>query len=176
MPRKTSPKPPARKRKPKAARVAAVAAALIEGKSQADAARDAGVSRQAVGKIAGEADQLICGLVREYYPRLQSTFLRVLQVLDDALVADRVERSTTVTLIDGPEGKKKITETVPLNLGPDHYARLTASKRYLELLTAGRPTPKAIDAASERRLPTWQELCALVDPTSNAATSGSTDA
>jgi hypothetical protein len=34
-----------------------------------------------------------------------------------------------------------------LNLGPDHYARLTAVKRFLELLTGGRP----VRSTSEKR-------------------------
>ena len=33
----------------------------------------------------------------------------------------------------------------PVDLGPDHYARLTAVDRLIKLLTAGRPVPKAVE-------------------------------
>jgi hypothetical protein len=45
--------------------------------------------------------------------------------------------------------------------GPDHYARLAATKHFREFLAAGRPTPKHVEK-QERRGMTLQELEELV--------------
>jgi hypothetical protein len=166
VPRKASPRPPAgkpaRKPKPRSARAADAAAGLIAGKSQAEIGREQGISRQAVHQVAGEARQLICALVDAHQAALESTFLGVLEVIQDALGADRVEKSTTTTLTEYKGKKTKRIETAPFTLGPDHYARLTAAKRFIELLTAGRPMPKAPESEAGRGPVTWADLVALV--------------
>jgi hypothetical protein len=47
----------------------------------------------------------------------------------------------------------------PIDLGPDHYARLTAAGTFIKLLTAGKPLAKA-DKSKEKRV-TLAELQAL---------------
>ena len=41
-------------------------------------------------------------------------------------------------------------EGTVLELGPDHYARLTAVSRLLQVLTAGRPVAQAAEAKKQR--------------------------
>jgi hypothetical protein len=40
---------------------------------------------------------------------------------------------------------------VPQDLGPDHYATLTAVKRLVEIMTVGRPVPKAVEETDEQK-------------------------
>jgi hypothetical protein len=47
-------------------------------------------------------------------------------------------------------------------LGPDHFARLTAAKRLLELVTTGRPTPKAPEKPEKQTGLTLEQLEELV--------------
>jgi hypothetical protein len=50
----------------------------------------------------------------------------------------------------------------PIDLGPDHYARLTAVDRLIRLLTAGRRVPRAVEAKKEDGTMTLGELEARV--------------
>ncbi len=52
---------------------------------------------------------------------------------------------------------------VPVDLGPDHYARLLAVKRFIELLTAGRPPSKAPAESAHDGTLTLQQLEELVE-------------
>jgi hypothetical protein len=47
-------------------------------------------------------------------------------------------------------------------LGPDHFARLTANKRLIELVTTGRPTPKAPEKLEKQTGLTLEQLKELV--------------
>jgi hypothetical protein len=46
----------------------------------------------------------------------------------------------------------------PVVLGPDHYARLAAAKRFIDLVTAGRPVAKAPDDSEKSKQVTLKEL------------------
>jgi hypothetical protein len=128
-------------------RSAKIAAALVEGKSLAAVARQEGVSRQAIWKQASAVHlrHIVPALVDAEWERIEALFLRTLQAIEEALHADlkRVAKDGTV-----------------VELGPDHYARLTAAKRLLELLTAGRLAQKE----PEERKPgcTWEDFKALL--------------
>ena len=50
----------------------------------------------------------------------------------------------------------------PIDLGPDHYARFTAVDRFIKVLTAGRPAPKAVDLKREDGTMTLAEVEARV--------------
>jgi hypothetical protein len=45
-----------------------------------------------------------------------------------------------------------------IDLGPDHYARLRAVDRFIKLLTAGRPVPKAVEVTKEDGTMTLAEV------------------
>ena len=43
-------------------------------------------------------------------------------------------------------------------LGADHFARLTAAKRLIQLITAGRPTPQSPESKAKEKTITLEEL------------------
>jgi hypothetical protein len=45
-----------------------------------------------------------------------------------------------------------------LNLGPDHFVRLTAVKRLIDLLLASRPVPKHVPATEDSPRMTLEQL------------------
>jgi predicted transcriptional regulator len=101
----------------------------IAGKTVSAIAREEGLSRDWVAHelASDECGQVITGLVEIHAAQIARLFQSSLDAIEDGLVAER----SAVT---------KEGATVPL--GADHYARLTAAKRLIELLTAGRATSK----------------------------------
>ncbi len=75
--------------------------------------------------------------------RILPIFEHVFQVIAEAFEA-RVVRV-------GADGK-------PIDLGPDHYARLAAAGSLIKILTAGRPTPRVVDPKRERWTMTLTEV------------------
>ena len=67
-------------------------------------------------------------------------FARLLGVIEEALDA-RVIRV-------GKDGE-------PIDLGPDHYVRLTAADRFIKLLTAGRPPTVVSVIAAAAAIARW---------------------
>lgn len=120
----------------------------LAGKSVSAIARDEGISRAWAGKEldAPESRQIISSLVDQSLDRITILYNKALGVIDDALGA-----MATVNF-----------QGVPVELGPDHYARLTAAKRLLELVTAGRPTPKPPVETEKSKTVTLAELEQLV--------------
>jgi hypothetical protein len=83
---------------------------------------------------ANDVRQIVVAVVNGELDRIGQMFVHLLGVIAEALDA-RVIRA-------GKDGE-------PVDLGPDHYARLTAVDRLIKLLTAGRPVPKAVEAKKE---------------------------
>lgn len=137
MPRKPTAKTTARRRR--------VAEAIVEGKSVRAIAATEGVSPSAVSRDAGSSEvrQILAGLVSDDYIRIKSVFHQTLGVIEAAMQANRV-------VVDRLGAK--------VDLGPDHYARLTAAKRFIELTTAGRPSPKAPEPKDDKRTLTLAEF------------------
>ncbi len=131
-------------RRRKGARRLKIVSGLIEGKSMAEVAREEGVSRQKIAKQAStdEVRRIIAALVNAEFERIEAQLRRVLEVIDEAFEASLSAWATTVII----------------ELGPDHYARLTAVKRFIKLITAGRPVPKAPELPVERRTLTLDEI------------------
>jgi hypothetical protein len=127
--------------------------AKLTGKSTSAIAQAEGLSRDWAAREleSPESRQIIAALVDRSFERVQKLYFRILDVIEEAAKADRV--------VNSPLGI--------LNLGADHYARLTAAKRYIELVTAGRPTPRAPYEAREKRTITLQELERLVTDAKN---------
>ena len=135
------PTTPARKR-----RVMKAAAAILVGAPLAPVAREEGVSRAQIHRDGGEARQIIAGLVDANISDIKVLFITLIVVIRDAMGARRAEKLADGRVID---------------IGPDHYARLTAAKRFFELLTAGRPAPRAQEEKDHRGI-TWAQMQALL--------------
>ena len=158
------PKPPT-KRKPKrkakaarkkptaaelraAARDQRIAEGIVEGKSVAEIAREEGISRAWASQHANSpaVAQIITSLIQSRLERVHSLFEGALDVIEKSYVAKRIVLDRYGMQID---------------LGPDHYARLTGAKRFLEFALAGRAVPKE-EEKGERPL-TLADLKALID-------------
>jgi hypothetical protein len=106
-----------------------IAAGTIQGKSLAAIAREEGVSRQTIWKQAASDDvrQIVVAAVNSELERIGRLFDQGLRVIEEAYQA-RVIRI-------GRDGK-------PIDLGPDHYARLAAFGQLIKVMTAGRSKPR----------------------------------
>ena len=67
-------------------------------------------------------------MVNRHVGRIDALITRLLEVIEEALEARLLRVGRNGAVVD---------------LGPDHYARLTAVDRLIKLLTAGRPVPKS---------------------------------
>jgi hypothetical protein len=119
------------------ARRVRIVAGKIAGHSTCAIARSEGLSRDWAAKELGspECRQILASLVDPTLERIAELYKAVLDTIEAAMKAD----------------KMVVAAGRALNLGPDHYARLTAVKRFLELLTAGRPVRST---SEKRRTPT----------------------
>lgn len=98
--------------------------AVLTGKTVADAARAEGISRPHASTLVNLDIASSIDLFHNETTRLLAS---ALDAIAAAFLAERTQ----------------VVETAVLNLGPDHYVRLTAVKRLIELLLAGRAVPKA---------------------------------
>jgi lambda repressor-like predicted transcriptional regulator len=105
-----------------------IAAGVMEGKSLAQIGREEGVSRQTISKqlASSDARQIIVALTNCQIDRISALFDQMLQVIGEGLKARRVQ----------------VQDGTVIDLGPDHYARLTAVSRLIQVLTAGRPVAR----------------------------------
>lgn len=134
------------KKKPIApARSLAAAEGAIAGKSTPEIAADLGVSRAQGWRIlqSDECQQIIIGLVNSREERIRAMFDASLDVISEALLAERPAMTKGEIYFEG---------------GPDHFARLTAVARFIKLLTAGRAVAKAPDGGPQDGTMTLNEL------------------
>ncbi|MBM3744186.1 MAG: hypothetical protein FJW34_00140 [Acidobacteria bacterium] len=117
-------------------RRAKIATAVVTGKTLAQAAREAGLSRQWASHEAQQPETalLLAGMLAPHQARIQALVGRSIEAIDDALAAEKVALDR--------EGNKAA-------LGPDHYARLQAVKRLVEILEAARPRGSAEQGGEE---------------------------
>jgi hypothetical protein len=108
-----------------------IAAGVMAGKSLAQIGREEGVSRQTIWKQLASSDtrQIIVALTNREIDRISVLFSQMLEAIGDGLEARRVQ----------------VQDGVAIDVGPDHYARLTAVARLIQVLTAGRPVAKAAE-------------------------------
>jgi hypothetical protein len=105
------------------ARRVQIATSVAAGQSIAATARQLGISREWASRIANapETQQIITLLVQAHAERMCDLFDAGLKVIKDAFRARR----------------KALRKGEVVDLGPDHYARLAAFGRLLQMLTAG---------------------------------------
>jgi hypothetical protein len=123
-------------------------AAKLAGKSTAAIARAERLSRQWARREMASDDcrQIIVELVDADVERIAKLFSLALDTIEDAFGAVQLAQF----------------QGCPVELGPDHWCRLAAAKRLLELVAAGRPMPKPPEDLKRSGKVTLPELEALL--------------
>jgi hypothetical protein len=118
-------------------------------RSIAATARELGISREWASKIdnAPETQQIIASLAQAHAECIYDLFAEALKVIQQAFRARR----------------RALRKGEVVDLGPDHYARLAAVGRLVQILTAGRPLPKPEERKEERRTISMEELETLIE-------------
>jgi hypothetical protein len=109
----------------KKARRVRVAGALLAGKTVTEVAKREGISREWASKEANsrEVRLAMADLLARHKKQIARLVGKSLNVIDKALVADK---------------KVPDKEGHAVNLGSDHFARLTAVKRLVEMVAAAK--------------------------------------
>jgi hypothetical protein len=125
-------------------RLARIARALASGATVTDIAEAEGIGRTLASREANspECRQLVAEFVSHEHDEMRAMFYRALRTIEHALSARREYMTRDGEIIYG---------------GPDHYARLAATKHFRDFLMAGRPAPTQPEK-KEKRLVTLQEL------------------
>src|SRR5215207_8999834 len=140
------PKPTAELRRE--GRLARIAKALASGATVTEIAETEGIGRTLASREANspECRQLLAEFVSDEHNEMRALFYRSLRAIEHALSARREYMTKEGQIIYG---------------GPDHYARLAATKHLRDFLSAGRPAPKQPEKEERKRL-TLPELEALL--------------
>jgi len=114
------------------ARLARIAGALASGASITAIAAKEGISRVIASREANSSNcrQLIATFVDEERELMFGLCYRATRVIEEALAAMREYTTKDGKVFGG---------------GPDHYARLAATKHLRDLLGAGQPPPKPVE-------------------------------
>ena len=125
-------------------RLARIAKALVSGATVTDIAEAEGIGRTLASREANspECRQLVAEFVSDERDEMRALFYRSLRAIEHALSARREYMTKEGQIIYG---------------GPDHYARLAATKHLRDFLSAGRPAPKQPEKEERRRM-TLQEV------------------
>jgi hypothetical protein len=101
-----------------------IATAVVAGQSITATARQLGISREWASRVANapETQQIIASLANAHLERLYDLFDAALTVIERAYRARR---------------RKVLNNGEIIDVGPDHYARLAAFGRLVQILTAG---------------------------------------
>jgi hypothetical protein len=131
-----------------------IATAVVAGQSITATARQLGISREWASRIANapETQQIIASLANAHLERLYDLFDAALTVIERAYRARR---------------RKVLNNGEIIDVGPDHYARLAAFGRLVQILTAGRPIPKPKEEKREDGLLDYEQLRRVVDKLPN---------
>jgi len=128
-----------------------IAAGLVAGKAVAEVARETGISRQWASREAQQPETQVelATFLAEHQLALRGLVARAVSVIGEGLGATKVVATK---------------EGGALDLGPDHYARLQAVKRLIELVTAGQArVPTGGDQPSDPTLLTMDRLRAVFE-------------
>jgi len=133
------------------ARRRAIAAGVVAGKAIAQVARETGVSRQWASREAQQPETQVelATFLADHHAALRALVAQAVSVIGEGLAATKVVATK---------------EGGALDLGADHYARLQAVKRLIELVTAGQPrVPSGGDQSSDPTLLTMDRLRAVFE-------------
>jgi len=110
-------------------RLSRIAGQLANGATVTEIAEHEGISRVRASALANspECRQLIAEFISSEEDQMRNLFYRALGVIEHAFSAEREYLTKDGQVLHG---------------GPDHYARLAASKHFRDFLTAGRPPAK----------------------------------
>jgi hypothetical protein len=137
--KKSPPAKPAKKKTAAKARAEArshrIAESVVKGESVTKIAHDEKISRSWASTQANSpaVQQIIASLVNTSHERIHKMFLRSLDVIEGAF------KAMSIAQFQG----------TPVVMGPDHYARLAAAKRFVEFAMAGRAVPKDADSGEK---------------------------
>jgi hypothetical protein len=110
-------------------RLSRIAKALASGATVTDIAEAEGIGRTLASREANspECRQLIAEFVGDEWQEMRAVFYRSMRAIEHALSARREYLTKEGQITHG---------------GPDHYARLAATKHFRDFLMASRPAPK----------------------------------
>ena len=126
--------------------LARIAKALASGATVTDIADAEGIGRTLASREANspECRQLIAEFVGDEWQEMRAVFYRSMRAIEHALSARREYMTKEGQIMQG---------------GPDHYARLAATKHFRDFLSAGRPAPKQPEPKNKLlTLPELQEM------------------
>ena len=128
-------------------RLSRIAKALASGATVTDIAEAEGISRTLASREANspECRQLIAEFVGDEWQEMRAVFYRSMRAIEHALSARREYMTKEGQIMQG---------------GPDHYARLAATKHFRDFLMASRPAPKQPEP--KNKLLTLPELEAML--------------
>jgi hypothetical protein len=138
------PKPTAELRRE--GRLTRIAKALASGATVTDIAEAEGIGRTLASREANspECRQLIAEFVGDEWEEMRAVFYRSMCAIEHALSARREYLTKEGQIMQG---------------GPDHYARLAATKHFRDFLMASRPAPKQSEPKNKLlTLPELQEM------------------
>jgi len=143
--RKTLPVPSAKTPLRREARLARIAGSLASGATVTEIAAAEGISRAMASHEANSlaCRQLIADFVNHEHELMLGLFYRAVRAVEEALSATREYTTKGGQVFSG---------------GPDHYARLAATKHLREFLSAGRPAAKPVEERTEVTLEEFQRL------------------
>ena len=124
-----------------------IAKALASGATVTDIAEAEGIGRTLASREANspECRQLIAEFVGDEWEEMRAVFYRSMRAIEHALSARREYLTKEGQIMQG---------------GPDHYARLAATKHFRDFLMASRPAPKQPEP--KNKLLTLPELEAML--------------
>jgi hypothetical protein len=152
----TEPAPPPTAELRRDGRLARIAKALASGATVTDIADAEGIGRTLASREANspECRQLIAEFVGDEWQEMRAVFYRSMRAIEHALNA---RREYDGQIMQG---------------GPDHYARLAATKHFRDFLLASRPAPK--QSEPKNKLLTLPELEAMLKASEESRTQAQT--
>ncbi len=119
-------------------RLTRISKALASGATVTDIAETEGISRTLTSRVANspKCRQLIAEFVNSEFEEIRAMFYRCLRAIEHAMIARREYLTKQGQIIYG---------------GPDHHARLAATKHFVIFLTAVWPAPKQPEKAGAER-------------------------
>jgi hypothetical protein len=127
-------------------RLARIARRLIEGATVVEIAAEEGIGRTRATELANQSRNYMAEFLDDDRDELHTLYFRSLRVIEQAFSARKEYCTKSGVIFKG---------------GPDHYARMAATKHLRDLASVGRPAPKhpEKDATKKRlTLPELEEL------------------